>query len=183
MTSAVVVLVTGLQGSGKSSVAEGVARRLSVPIVAWDWSMAALTPFDALQDALRQLDAPTYRAVGWALMLQTARQQLRLGSPVVLDALAREDNIAAVRDLGRQCGVPALVALLRCDEELQRARIEARSRGIPGWHELTWEDVARTRSGWTDPVDTDLVLDSARPIDALVEDVVRAVQLIDGSTG
>lgn len=176
MATASIVLVTGLQGTGKSTVAEGVARRLGAPSIAWDWTMAALTPFDAVQATLRGLDAVTYRSLGWALMFQCARQQLRMGLPVVLDGLAREGEIRRVRDLSGECGVDSLVVLTRCDdEEIQRGRIEQRSRGIPGWHELRWEDVARTRRAWVEPADVDLVLDSTRPVDELVAEVVARI--------
>ena len=140
--------------------------------------MAALTPFEGVQAALRQMDGSTYRAVGWALMLQTARLQLRLGSSVVLDALVVDDGeVAAVRALGREFEVDSIVVLLRCDDEvLQRQRIEARSRPIPGWHELKWEFVERTRRRWTEPLDIDLALDSTRQIDGLVDEVIEGLR-------
>jgi len=72
-----------------------------------------------------------------------------------------------------------VVALLRCDDEaLQRARVEGRARAIPGWHELKWEDVARTRRRWTEPSDVDLILDSTDTVDALVSAVVERARLV-----
>jgi hypothetical protein len=69
------------------------------------------------------------------------------------------------------------VTLLRCDDlDLQRARIEQRSRSIPGWHELKWEDVARTRSRWSEPTDVDLILDSTETVADLIDAIIRRVQ-------
>jgi hypothetical protein len=145
--------------------------------------MAALTRFDGVQEALRKMDAATYRAVGWAFMFQTARQQVGLGLPVVLDALARDEDVRAVRGLGVELSVPSAVVVLRCDdEELQRMRVEKRSRRIPGWHELTWEDVARTRKQWNEPADVDLVLDSTQDLDAIVDAVVAHVHRLHNDT-
>jgi predicted kinase len=164
-TNAVLVLVTGLQGTGKSTIAESLGDRLGAPVFAWDWFLAALTPFESVQEALRALDAPTYRRVGWALVLQTARAQLRRGLSVVLDGLARQEQIEAVRALARELGVPSFVVLTTCDDaDVQRARIQDRDRAIPGWHELTWAEVQRTRAAWVPPEDVDLVLDSTAPV-------------------
>ena len=166
------LLVTGLQGTGKSTVAEGIGDALGAPVFAWDWFMAALTPFAPLQEALRTMEAREYRSVGWSLLVQAARSQLRRGVSVVLDGMARAEEIAAVRALGREVAVPTVVVMTTCDDPLvQRARIEGRDRGIPGWHELTWEQVERSRATWLPPDDVDLVVDGT----AAAVDSIRAV--------
>jgi predicted kinase len=171
------VLVTGLQGTGKSTIADSIADALAAPVFGWDWCMAALTPFESVQAALRSLDAPTYRAVGWALVLQAGRAHLRRGLPVVLDGMARDDEVRAVRALGQECRARTLVVLTTCDDpQVRRSRIEGRSRGIPGWHELTWEEVERSRERWTQPVDVDVVLDSSVPVEDLVHDVLGRLE-------
>ena len=170
------VLVTGLQGSGKSTVAEGVGDRLRAPVFAWDWFMAALTPFEAVQAAFTTMDVVTYRGVGWAMLLQQARAHLQRDLSVVLDGLAREIEIAMVRALAHEMDVPAFVILTTCsDPEIRRSRVEGRSRGIPGWHELTWEQVERTRRSWLRPGDVDLEVDETRSIE---ENVAIAMQTI-----
>jgi predicted kinase len=171
-----VVLVTGLPGTGKSTVAEAVARRTGASLVGWDWAMAALTGFDEVQAALLALDRPTYRSVGWSLALQHARQQLRVGRPAVLDGVARDVEVGRVRALGEECDVDTVVLLTTCgDERLHRQRIEGRTRGIPGWHELSWDDVVRTRRRFVEPTDVDLVLDSTKPVEELVDAVLHRI--------
>jgi predicted kinase len=171
---AVLVLVTGLQATGKSAVADGVGDALDAPVFGWDWFMAALTPFEPVQGAFRAMDAETYRSVGWALLLQTARAQLRRNFTVVLDGMARDGEINSVRELARELDVRSLVVLTTCDDpQIQKARIEGRTRGIPGWHELTWEQVERSRRGWVEPRDVDVVLDETRPIEVHVAAVLR----------
>jgi predicted kinase len=167
------VLVTGLQGSGKSTVAEGVADGLGAPVLAWDWLMAALTPFAPIQEALGGMDAPSHRAVGWSLALQAAHAQARRGLDAVLDGMARARDVAAFRALGREVGATTTVVLTTVDDpNVQRARIEGRDRGIPGWHELTWAQVERSRAAWVPPTDVDLVLDSARQPAELIAAVI-----------
>jgi hypothetical protein len=82
-----------------------------------------------------------------------------------------------VRDLAQECQVGSLVTLLRCDDPaVQKARVEQRSRRIPGWHELTWDDVVRTRDRWTEPAEVDLTLDSTETVTELVDTIIRRVR-------
>jgi predicted kinase len=171
-----VILVTGLQGSGKSTVAAHCAQAIGAPVFAWDWSVAALTPFEPLQAAMRTLDRDTYRNLGWAMVLQNARPQLLNGMNVVLDGMARADNVQSVRDLAVEFGVPSVVMLTACDDlDEQQRRVEGRRRDIPGWHELSWDDVQRSRRAWAPPADVDVVLDTSEPIDETMAAALRAL--------
>ena len=165
MTS-MLVLVTGLQGTGKSTIAARCADLLDAPVLAWDWVMAALTPFERVQATLEALDRPTYRAVGWAVMWQLSRAELQRGRSVVLDGLARSDEVAGTRALAAEHGAGCLVVLTTCvDPELHRSRVDGRTRGIPGWYELSWDHVAETRRTWKPPADVDVVLDCGEPVE------------------
>jgi predicted kinase len=171
----VLVLVTGLQGTGKSTIAEKCADLLGAPAFGWDWVMAALMPFGAIREALEGLDRSTYRSVGWAVMWQLARAQLRGGRSVVLDGLTRDDEVARTRAVAAEEGVRCLVILTTCDDvALQRSRVEGRRRGIPGWYELSWDHVAEARLTWVPPADADVTLDAANSLDAN-EAVLRRV--------
>jgi predicted kinase len=174
---AVLVLVTGLQGTGKSTIAERCADMLDAPVFAWDWVMAAMTPFERLRETLEALDRPTYRAVGWAVMWQLSRAQLQRGRSVVLDGLARADEVTQTRSLAGEHGVECLVVLTTCDDpDLQRTRVEGRTRGIPGWYELTWDHVAETRRSWQPPADVDVELDCGDSIEDNVAVLQRTIR-------
>src|SRR5918998_3466548 len=143
----VVVLVTRLPGTGKSTLAQRVAPRLAAPVLGWDWMMGALTPFAEIQAAIARMDRLDHRAVGWSLLWQIARAQLDRGQSVVLDGVARASETAGTRRLARDCRAAALIVMTTCPVDTEhRRRIEGRVRGIPGWQELTWADVERTRS-------------------------------------
>jgi hypothetical protein len=178
----VIVLVTGLQGSGKSTVAEECAELLAAPVIGWDWMMAALVPFEPVREALTALDRDTYRAVGWAMLWQAARAQSRGGRSVVLDGMARDLEVAEVRKLAAEENTSCLVVLTRCDDvDIQRSRIEGRRRDIPGWHELTWDHVAKARRQWVPPTDVDLMLDTTEKLEATITAVAVAIDRAHGS--
>jgi len=50
-----------------------------------------------------------------------------------------------------------------------------RTRNIPNWPELTWEDVGRSRSGWEPPGDVDLILNSLDPVNVNLVELRRAL--------
>jgi predicted kinase len=155
------VLVTGLPGTGKSTMAEVAAVELGAPVLGHDWAMSGLRPYPELQEALDAMGLRGHRGVGWSILWALARSQLRRGEPVVLDGVARGPEVAGTRSLAREEGAPSLVVMTQCaDLELHRSRIEGRRRGIPGWYELEWEHVARARREWLAPDDVDVVLEA-----------------------
>jgi chloramphenicol 3-O-phosphotransferase len=104
-----------------------------------------------------------------------AEEQLRERTSVVLDGVAREGEVAETRQLAVRCGAAAVVVGLTCsDTTVLRRRVDGRERRIPGWHELTWEEVARVHSQWLVSDSIDLAVDTAdRPeVDELARTVV-----------
>jgi len=161
-TGPLLVVVTGLPGAGKSTVAAEVAELLSCPVLAHDWVMSGLRPYPEVQRTLDRMRPSGHRTVGWSMLGALARSQLRSSSSVVLDGVARQDELAALRELAAEEGVPMVTVLCECsDATAHRSRVVGRRRGIPGWYELDWEDVERARSNWDPALAADLRLDTA----------------------
>jgi predicted kinase len=163
MAEPTLVVVTGPPGTGKSTLAEAVSARLGgAAVLGWDWAMAGMRWCTPIQDALATLDHPTYARVGWSILANLAEAQLRAGRSVVLDGLARDRDLDALRAMVEGATARLLVVALGCsDLAVLRSRIEGRQRHITGWHELTWTGVQRTLSLWVPPFDVDLVVDTA----------------------
>jgi predicted kinase len=106
-----VVVLTGLPGTGKSTLADLLAGDVGSPAFAGDWLLGALAPHG------------------------------------ILDGVARSTLLAAYYDL------------------LARRRVESRRRGIPGWHEVGWDHVARMRREFRPVTDKQLTLDAVNPVD------------------
>lgn len=169
------VLVTGLPATGKSTMANAAADTLGAAVLAHDWAMSGLRPYPELQDALDGMDPPGHRAVGWSLLWAIARAQLRRGSSVVLDGVARDPEVVGTSLVAAEEGASRVVVMTACaDPALHRSRVEGRRRLIPNWYELDWDHVARARSSWVVPGDIDLILEAADPV-AHNEERLRAV--------
>ncbi len=162
----VVILVTGLQGSGKSTVAGWAGGHLDAVVFGWDWAMAGLARCPDLQTVLEDMDRLAYRRVGWTLLWQLSTAELRRGRSVVLDGMARAEEVARTRQLARSHDAISMIVVARCDDlPAQRARIEGRRRDIPGWYELDWEHVSQARQHWEQPGDVDIELDTTDAIE------------------
>jgi predicted kinase len=170
------VLVTGLQGTGKSTVADAAGAHLEAAVLAHDWAMSGLRPYPELQEALDAIEFG-HRHVGWSILWALSRSELRRGRDVVLDGVARAPEIARCRSLAVEERARLIVVLTDCpDAATHRGRVEGRRRAIPDWYELDWAHVQRARDTWEPPADPDLVLDARSPVD---ENLSRLRSLLD----
>jgi predicted kinase len=157
--TAMILVFSGLPGTGKTTLAEYAARRLQAPVFS----------IDVLEAALRRsgigADRGSHHAA-YELLSTLAEGQLRLGQPACIDAvIGLESTREAWRALADQ--YDAALKCIECvcsDPKLHRERIESRQRGIPGWYELFWSDVQRSRASFQPWRRERLVLDAALPL-------------------
>ncbi|WP_410631037.1 AAA family ATPase [Amycolatopsis sp. cmx-4-83] len=141
MTSAGLIVLGGLPGTGKTTVARPLARALG----------AAYLRIDTIEQALAdsgELTAPP-RAAGYVTGYALARDQLANGVAVVAECV---NPLKLTRDAWRAAGAgfPVLEVELRCSDVVEhRARVEGRETDIPGLRLPTWRDVvAREYETW-----------------------------------
>jgi len=156
------VLVTGLPGTGKSTVAEAVARNLHGSTFSHDWVMSGLRPYGNIQKLLDEMEPSGHRVVGWSILTALARSQLRQGQSVVLDGVARAPEILNLYETALGESARMMLVATKCsDRDLHRSRVSRRQRLIPNWYELEWDRVEGSIATWEEPVDADLILDAA----------------------
>lgn len=164
------VVMAGLPGSGKSTI----ARELSVRLP------AAAIAVDPIDDALRRAGIGPDQPTGLAAYLAAeavARDLLDAGMSVVLDAVnAVEPARQQWRELAASCAVPMTVVEVVCsDPEVHRARLAARRRGLSRLPEPAWEDVARRAAEYVPWTGRVLRLDSIDDLEVNVRAVLEVI--------
>jgi predicted kinase len=156
----VLLYVSGIPGTGKSSVARALGQELSMPILAKD----------ELEAALRRAGFTSEDRTGWTayeLMSVLADALLQRDVSVILDSVATTARIrSAWEDIAHRYGARFLgIECICSDKALHRSRMAVRRRGIPGWPELTWDEVESVRERY-EPLSEPLIrLDAVNDLD------------------
>ncbi len=151
------ILVAGLPGTGKSTLAEALAQSLRAPAFSMDWDLGTLMPFGVLRP-------DNTWPLSELMMVSSMARQLQLGTDVIVDGAGlRAEERRRLQAVAQALGAVVIGVECVCsDEQVHRGRLQGRSRGIPGWAAtVSWEHVKRMRELWEPWEEPHLVLDSA----------------------
>lgn len=171
---ATLVVVSGLPGVGKSTLADAIGTQLKMPVFAFDWVLGALTPFGG-----RQL--PNLMDVGYELLTTLGMRQLVLGQSAILDGPVEDPGTRTRwRSLAAHAGARFRAIVCVCpDQRVHRERLEGRRRGIPGWHDAgNWSNVVERLSKFPAWEDDALVIDTTRPHEENLEAACRHITAV-----
>jgi len=157
------VVVCGLPGAGKSTVAAAVADRLDAAIVRTDVVRKELFPDPSYTD---EESSRTYEAV-----FDRASERLEAGDSVVLDGTFRRGvRRREARDLAERRNVALRLVRVRCDEQTAKDRIRSRADD-PSDADVGVYDLLREEF---EPVEDPVVVDNSGDLDSTL-DRVRAL--------
>ncbi len=164
------IVISGLPGSGKSTVAEGLSRKLSLPILSIDPIEAAMWRSGISRDATG--------IAAYEIVAALAGEHVKLGHSVIIDAVSPVEPARQMwRNVAADNAVPMDVIEVVCSNEvLHRQRIEKRVRNIPGMSEITWERVQERKREYEPWQEQHLTLDSVNSPDTLVEQAMTYIQ-------
>lgn len=103
----------------------------------------------------------------WFSLLRTlAIRQLMLDQSAIIDDIVGDGQLEEWRKTA--ASFSARLILIECvcsDEAVHRERIQGRTRGIPGWHEIGWDHVERMRREVPVLAGDRLTVDAIQPLD------------------
>jgi predicted kinase len=171
-----VISISGVQGTGKTTLARALAIRLDACLVSRDPLMAVLLEGGVPMAGLKKPTIKHVGLLGYELQSTVLREQLKLGRSVVLECVAPPDIRDGWREIAVAAGAPFFAVETECtDPDLHRSRFESRGTAQVGdWH-LRWANVEGTRKWYQPHADAVFVADSVHPLETNVEEVLRLI--------
>lgn len=164
-----IILICGLPGTGKSTLAEAIAKQLNLPLFSKDTLEASLVEHGVM--TTDQLNG-----VGYTLLKNLVDDHEARGLSVVVDFIADRDRTLNFWPELPEKNLIAIECI--CTQAAEhRRRIETRKRNIKGWYELNWADVTRAAANYTPLVAERLVLDTA---DNRLDITAKALRYVSG---
>ncbi len=155
---AMLVVMCGLSGSGKSTEAKEIAKKLNATIISSDIVRKRLAGLDPKTKVLDEYRAGLYSAAmtqkTYDAMLSQARDLLMRGKSVILDATfqRRDERRAAIR-LARETGAQFACVLTEASESATRNRLGARLAKGRDPSDARWEIYVRQKRRFQRPTE------------------------------
>lgn len=165
------IAMKGHPATGKSAVAETLARRLRVPLI----------DKDDIKDYV--LERPDANELAYQIMWRIVETQLRVGvSVIAVSPLSYPNGYARAQEIAAQHGARLLIVETVLDEAEWRRRLDARQPGdsthkISGWAAM--QEMLRRYDGcWRYPIKPEhhLMLDTAQPLEQCVAAILERLK-------
>jgi predicted kinase len=151
----VLVVMSGLPGTGKSAIADALGHELGAPVLS----------VDPIEAAIWRCGIPASFETGVAayeVAAVLAEHQLSLGLTTIVDSVS---SVEVAREVWRRAASRAgaelrVIEVVCSDERVHRQRLAGRRRDIEGFPELSWNEVQQRRAEWEPWTGDRLVVDT-----------------------
>jgi aminoglycoside phosphotransferase family enzyme/predicted kinase len=177
------LITAGLVGSGKSALAQALAKRLGLVVISSDVTRKRLASIPETEHRFEEFDAgiysPEFSRKTYDAMLTEARNILIEGSSVIIDAsfIKAEQRLKAKR-LAQELNAGFFVLECALDEELTRKRLAERLKQ-GSVSDGRWEIFSQQKEQFEPVVEVPpqnrVIIDSSQSIDKIVRQVLDII--------
>ena len=152
----ILALVSGLPGSGKTTVAGLAAQVIAARVISADRErkrLGGLGPHEHREEAYSAgLYRPEMNTRVYGALIDAASDAVARGRSVVLDATyRRRADRLAVGEVARRLGAHLVIIECTAPESVIRKRLERRLAADDAWSDATWETYLRQRNEFEPP--------------------------------
>lgn len=179
------LLVGGLMGTGKTTLANAIAPVLGAEVIRTDVVRKRLAGIAETERRFEEfgqgLYSPGMTELTYQAALTEAEEILRRGGSVIIDASwARRTHRLQAARLAEQLGIEVVFVECRCPEDVIRGRLEQRVAMGTDASDGRWEIFALQRDSW-EQVEAEpfrvVMADCAKDPDLCAREVIREVRL------
>ncbi len=170
----IVVVMSGLVASGKSTVARAIAFDVSAPIILSDHvrhKLLGTSPDEELNvESWERAFAPSFPEEVYTEVFRHAGNVLDSGRPVVVDGcFGNRRHRAKIQDIARRHGVPFLFVECQCTSEVAHERLSGRAATAAVSEEEWMAIYDGFRERWEPveelPSEEHIIIDTGRPLE------------------
>lgn len=161
------IVIGGLPGTGKSTLANALSKRMNVPVFSKD-DLEAAVARKGLASNKKML------GVGYEIMEALSKRSLENNNSAIFDFIASRSRVEELWPSLLESNFK-YIACICSNQEIHKERVCVRERSIPGWYELTWQDILSIQSSYQSLKPESLVLDSVNNLNTNIKLAIETI--------
>jgi aminoglycoside phosphotransferase family enzyme/predicted kinase len=187
----ILLVICGLTGSGKSTIAETVGAELGLTVLSSDRLRKELAGVPLYErhtgDYGEGIYSPAHGEATYAELFARADRLLDSGEGVIIDATCmRRKDRESLLEIAERHGAPLYLVLVETPEPVVRERLEERARNGKSISDGRWEVYLRQRDEFEPLLPSEsrlLAVDGSAPLHDSVDAIFDAMGLLPAPTG
>jgi len=173
------IVIMGLPGTGKSTVARALGKRLGMKVLSTDIIRKRLASIPVYEHSYSAFGEGIYRASmserTYSTLLHKAEKILERNKSCILDGtFSKVKYRKKARELAKKKGAKFLPVLCTCSEEVVRRRLVERKRAGKDVSDATLEIYMKMKENFDEVRGHCLILNTSKPIEDVVEDFLSS---------